>query len=218
MPERKVAVLGGDYGAQHAYFPIQILQTLHYDVDYVSPDRQKGEMAKIVYHWSEGDEQSYREAAGRPIPITEDFENVNTDNYSGLIIPGARAPEHLSNNEKATSLVREFNDENLPIIGMCHGPLLLAASDVVDGVKCTGIPKTRRFLEMAGAEWIQPTELDKEGRGKAAEYWRGIVVDGNIITAPLKVNFPYVLREFLRQVEGSDEMILELDKDNNRLV
>lgn len=217
MSEKKIAIIGGDFGAQHAYHPMTILRTLSYEPHYVSPGKLAGEMVKIVFHWSEG-EQTYREQAGRPIPIGADWDEVSAESYAGAIIPGARAPEYLSTNEEARSLVRDFNELNKPIVGMCHGPLLLAASQIVEGVKCTGIPATRPWLELAGAEWVQPTPLKKRDQRKAAEYWYGVCVDDNIITAPLKVEFPNVMREFLKQVEGSDTLTLDLDVDNHLLV
>lgn len=216
MSAHKTAILTGDFGAQHAQQPYQILKTVGYEVDYVSPGKREGEMVQIVFHWEQGD-QTYREKGGRPIVITEDFENVNAREYDGLVIPGARAPEYLSTNEEALALVRDFDAKDKPIVAMCHGPILIAAADIVDGVRTTGHTLTRPWLEMAGAEWVEPTPGDMDSHGKAAEHLFGVVTDGNIITAPLKVEFPNVMREFLRQIEGADELTINLAQDNRLL-
>lgn len=217
MSQKNLAILTGDFGAQHAQHPFQILNTLGYDVDYVSPGKAEGESVEIVFHWEEEGEQTYRESNGRPIIITEDFENVTAQTYDGVVIPGARAPEALSADADAVSLLRDFDEENKPIAAMCHGPLLLAGAQIVDGVRTTAYPLVKPWLEMAGAEWVSPIAGDKEARGKTAEHYTGVVTDQNIITAPLKVEFPNVMREFLRIVEGEDELTIDLNQDNNLL-
>lgn len=211
MARERVVILTGDYGAQHAKEPYQILRTFGYDVDFISPERNAGDTVKMVYHWEEAGEQSYRERPGRDVVISRDFEDVSASDYAGLVIPGARAPEYLSTRADAIELVRDFDELGKPIAGICHGPLLLAAADVVAGVRCTGIPATRPWLELAGAEWVEPKPADKETFGKSAAHLFGVVTDGNIITVPLRVEFPEVMRELLRQIEGADEVTVRLD-------
>lgn len=217
MDNRKVAILTGDFGAQHAQQPLQVLKTFGYEVDYVSPGKKKGDTVEIVFHWEEEGEQTYRESDGRTIVIREDFENVTAHDYDGLIIPGARAPEYLCTDERAVELVREFKQVNKPIVAVCHGPLLLAGAQVVDGVQVTAYPLVKPWLEMAGGEWVSPTYGDRASHGEAGEHMSGIVSDQNIITAPLKVEFPNVLRELIRLMEGADEITVKLDDDNNLL-
>lgn len=212
MPKDNVAILTGDFGAQHANEPSQILKTLNYGVDVVSPDKQAGEVIETVFHYLEGDEQTYREKSGRGIICTRDFKEVSANDYAGLIIPGCRAPEYLGTREEALSLVREMNEADKPVAGMCHGPILLAAADILDGVRCNGSWLTRPFLEAAGAEWVEPTESDDEALRKVATHVSGLVVDGNIITAPVRGDFPQMMREFIKQMESQDTVTVDLDR------
>lgn len=211
MARHSVAILTGDYGAQHAKEPFQILATFGYDVDVVSPDRNEGDTVRMVFHWEEEGEQSYRERPGRDMVVTRDFDAVAADDYAGLVIPGARAPEYLSTREDALALIRAFDAQDKPIAGICHGPLVLAAADVVEGVRCTGIPAVRPWLELAGAEWVAPQRADKETYGRSAAHLFGVVTDGNVITVPLRVEFPAVMRELIKQVEGRSEITVRLD-------
>lgn len=210
MPDVKIAILTGDFGAQHAKEPYQIFKTFGYDVDVVSPERSAGDTISMVYHWEEAGEQGYRERSGRDMVITRDFDEVVAADYAGLVIPGARAPEYLSTQADALGLIRDFDDQDKPIGGICHGPLVLAAAQIVDGVRCTGIPAVRPWLELAGAEWVSPKPADKETYGKSASHLFGVVTDGNIITVPLRVEFPEVMRELISQVEGADEVTVSM--------
>lgn len=46
-------------------------------------------------------------------------------------MPGGRAPEYLSLNEKVLGIVKKFDGAKKPIASLCHGQLILAAANIV---------------------------------------------------------------------------------------
>lgn len=52
-------------------------------------------------------------------------EEVNTDDYVGLYLPGGAAPEKLRQNRDVLRVVREFSAAAKPICAVCHGPQVL---------------------------------------------------------------------------------------------
>lgn len=102
--------------------------------------------------------------------ITPDvaLEDVRTEDYDALVIPGGVAnPDALRMEKDALRIVRDFFDRDKPVAAICHGPWLLAEADVIDGRRLTSWPSIRTDLANAGAEVV-----DEE-----------VVVDGNLITS-----------------------------------
>ncbi|CAG2159262.1 unnamed protein product [Oppiella nova] len=108
--------------------PFQFLTGLGYSVHAVCPDKKTGDTIATAIHDFEG-EQTYSEKRGHNFAINYDFNQVNSENYVGLVIPGGRAPEYLRMNDRVIEIVREFDAIKKPIAAVCHGAQLLAAAD-----------------------------------------------------------------------------------------
>lgn len=119
--------------------------------------------------------------------ITPDLtlEEVNPDDYDGLILPGGVAnPDALRTYDKAIEIIQSFDDAGKPIAAICHGPWLLVEADLVDGRTVTSWPSLRTDLENAGA-----THVDEE-----------VVIDGNLITSRNPGDIPAFVEAFRRAV------------------
>lgn len=102
--------------------------------------------------------------------ITPDLtlDDVDTDDYDALVIPGGVAnPDSLRMEDRAIDIVEEFMDSGKIVAAICHGPWLLVEADVVDGKTVTSWPSLRTDLANAGADVVD----------------REVVVDGNLITS-----------------------------------
>ena len=75
--------------------------------------------------------QTYLETRGHNFALNATFDEVKSESYDALVIPGGRAPEYLSIDPKVVALVKEFVAAKKPVGALCHGPLILAAADVL---------------------------------------------------------------------------------------
>ncbi|WP_375422043.1 type 1 glutamine amidotransferase domain-containing protein [uncultured Sphingomonas sp.] len=102
--------------------------------------------------------------------ITPDItlEDVDTDDYDALVLPGGVAnPDTMRMQERAIEIISEFMEDEKIVAAICHAPWLLVEADVVDGRQLTSWPSIRTDLENAGAEVV-----DEQ-----------VVIDQNLITS-----------------------------------
>jgi len=127
---KQILMLVGDYVEDYeTMVPFQFLTGLGYSVHAVCPDKKTGDTIATAIHDFEG-EQTYSEKRGHNFAINYDFNQVNSDNYVGLVIPGGRAPEYLRMNDRIIEIVREFDaikkpiaENQLPLFAMVHNCL-----------------------------------------------------------------------------------------------
>jgi protease I len=187
MMPKKILMLVGDFVEDYeAMVPFQGLQMVGHEIHATSPEKKAGDFVKTAVHDFEGD-QTYTEKPGHRFPVTVDFESLDPEEYTALIIPGGRAPEHLRMNARVLEIIRHFSKENKPIAAICHGIQLLTTADVVAGRLCTGYPALRDDVVRAGGKWAQ-------SNGE----FSNVVVDGNLVTAPAWPAHPAWLSEFLK--------------------
>jgi protease I len=186
MAAKRILMLVGDFVEDYEVMvPFQMLVMVGHHVHAVCPGKKKGDHVKTAIHDFEGD-QTYSEKPGHRFAINFDFEAVKSKDYDALVIPGGRAPEYLRLNEKVVNLVKEFFQEKKPVASLCHGPQVLAAADVLRGVKCTAYPAVKPEVIGAGAIWAEPAA----DAGNA-------YTDGNLVTAVAWPGHPEWMKQFL---------------------
>ena len=178
MPPRKSAVIltADKFEDLELFYPLFRLLEAGWHVDVAAPTRK-----------DIGGEHGYT------MKPTMGIDEVNTDNYALLIIPGGfpdGAPATVRKNKKAQEITREFFQNNKPVASICHGPWTLASADVIKGRRLTsywhdGVPEDVRA---AGGKWE-----DKE-----------VVVDGNLITSRWPMDLPAFMREIAKKIENLD--------------
>ncbi|MCD6555384.1 MAG: DJ-1/PfpI family protein [Anaerolineae bacterium] len=184
-------MLVGDYVEDYeAMVPFQMLTMVGHTVHAVCPGKKAGETVRTAVHDFEGD-QTYSEKRGHNFAINATFEEINPQDYDGLVIPGGRAPEYIRLDERVLDIVRHFAEANKPIASICHGQQVLAAAGVVEGKLCTAYPAVKPDLIRAGARW-----------GEVNETFSNAYVDGNLVTAAAWPGHPEWMRKFL-EVLGS---------------
>lgn len=190
MASKRILMMVGDFVEDYeAMVPLQILQMVGHQVDTASPDKEAGSHVVTAIHDFEG-QQTYSEKRGHNFSISVSFDEVKSNAYDALVIPGGRSPEFLQLNEQVLKIVRHFATSGKPMAVTCHGPFLLSAADVIRGRRCQAYPTLRPELERAGAIWDPPSAgLDS------------VCVDGNLVTAPAWPANPAWMREFLRILE-----------------
>ena len=126
---------------------------------------------------------------GYGFEIEKSFDEVQTDQYDILLVPGGApdgAPATVRKDLRAQAIAKAFFHSNKPVCSICHGPWLLASSGLVKGRHLTsfwydGVPED---VKKAGGIWE-----DKE-----------VVVDGNLVTSRYPGDLPAFMRETMRLV------------------
>jgi len=123
---------------------------------------------------------------GESITPDTTVDEVDTDNYDALVLPGGVAnPDRLRINARAVEIVGEFMDDEKLVAAICHAPWLLVEADVVDGREVTGWPSVRTDLENAGAEVVD----------------REVVIDENLITSRKPDDIPAFNRAVIEALQ-----------------
>uniref|UniRef100_A0A7S2XYF7 DJ-1/PfpI domain-containing protein n=1 Tax=Fibrocapsa japonica TaxID=94617 RepID=A0A7S2XYF7_9STRA len=192
---KKVLMLCGDYMEDYeAMVPFQGLLSLGLEVHAVCPGKAAGDKCFTAVHDFEGD-QTYTEKPGHNFALNYDFKKVNVADYSGLVVPGGRAPEYLALDDEVLDIVRKFFEAQKPVASICHGQQVLAAAGVLKGKKCTAYPAVKAQVERAGAEWVAPEDITMA------------VTDGTLITSAAWPAHP----EFIRQFSAALGITIKVD-------
>ncbi len=180
---KKILIIAGDFVEDYEIMvPFQCLLMLGHTVDVVCPNKVAGDTIKTAIHDFEGD-QTYTEKPGHNFALNATFDDVNSNDYDALLIPGGRAPEYIRLEQRVLDIVNEFNDANKPIASVCHGIQVLVAAKIVKDKKCSAYPACAPDLNLAGGEWIDIGFEDAH-------------VDGNLVTAAAWPAHPKWLAKF----------------------
>ncbi len=185
MAAKSILFLAGDYVEDYEIMvPFQVLTMVGYQVDVVCPDKKAGDIIRTSIHDFEGD-QTYSEKRGHNFTLNASFSEVNPDDYTGLLIPGGRAPEYIRLNERVLEITRSFFEADKPVAAVCHGLQLLAAAGVLKDRSCTAYPACGPEVNLAGGTYVE-TAID------------GVHVDGNLVSSPAWPAHPQWLAAFLK--------------------
>ncbi|KAH1196816.1 Protein DJ-1 D [Glycine max] len=172
-----------------AMVPFQALQAFGLTVDTVCPGRKAGDVCRTAIHGIHGD-QTYSEMIGHKFVLNATFDEVDASSYDVLWVPGGRSPEYLSRVPGVLELVTKFVSLGKLIASTCHGPLILAASGVLKGRKCTGFPSLKPVLVDAGADWVDPDTMTTT------------VEDGGFITSTTYEGQPEIISLLVKALGG----------------
>lgn len=185
MAAKKILMLVGDFVEDYEVMvPFQALLMIGHQVDAVCPDKKSGDIVRTAVHDFEGD-QTYSEKPGHNFTLNATFDDIVTEQYDALVIPGGRAPEYIRLNPKVLEIVRHFADYDKPIAAICHGPQVLAAAGVLSGKSATAYPAVGPDITGCGGTY-SAIEVDQ------------VHVDGNLVTAPAWPAHPAWLAAFLK--------------------
>jgi len=118
------------------------------------------------------------------VEIEHTVDEVATDAFDALVIPGGHGPDRLRIDTPVVEFVRTFHALGRPVAAICHGPQLLIEADLVKGRKMTSWPSVRKDLENAGAQWVD----------------RELVEDANFITSRKPDDLPAFCDAILKRL------------------
>ncbi|MDF2670632.1 MAG: protease [Paenibacillus sp.] len=139
--------------------------------------REEGAVVHLV-----GNEKGKTYIGKYGVPAVSDlsFDEVNSTDYDGILVPGGWAPDKLRRYPKVLQVVRDMDEAGKPIGQICHAGWVLVSAKILQGRKVTSTPGIRDDMENAGATW----------------YDEDVVVDGNIISSRRPPDLPPYAKAF----------------------
>ncbi|HZE49521.1 MAG TPA: DJ-1/PfpI family protein [Jatrophihabitantaceae bacterium] len=175
----KVLILTGDAAEDlEVMYPYQRLLEEGYEVHIAAPSVKK--LQFVVHDFVDGFD-TYTEKLGHTWPADVAFADVDPSDYVAVVVPGGRAPEYIRNDADVQRILKHFAEGDKPIAHLCHGPLALAAADVLRGRRSAAYPALAPDVIAAGAEFV-----DSEA-----------VVDGVMVSGRAWPDHPAWMREFM---------------------
>ncbi|WP_438351537.1 type 1 glutamine amidotransferase domain-containing protein [Paenibacillus sp. FA6] len=156
--KKVIALVSEDFEDLELWYPIYRL-------------REEGAEVHLV-----GEEKGITYIGKYGVPAKSDysFEEVNSQDYDGILVPGGWAPDKLRRYSKVIELIRDMNNDRKPIGQICHAGWVLVSARILNGVTVTSTPGIRDDMENAGAIWKD----------------EAVVVDGHIISARRPPDLP----------------------------
>jgi protease I len=124
---------------------------------------------------------------GMGLKDTLKLEALRTESYRLLYIPGGKAPAELIKNSRVLDITRQFVESGRPVAAICHGPQVLAASNVIKGKRIAAWPDVEDEVKAAGGIYVNSPA----------------VVDGQFITARWPGDLPAHLKAVLALLRES---------------
>ena len=118
---------------------------------------------------------------GVPAIADISWDEVNPDDYDGLLVPGGWAPDKIRRFEKVLSIVRAMHEQQKPIGHICHAGWVLISAGILKGYTTTSTPGIKDDMINAGCNWV-----DKPA-----------VADRNIISAQRPPDLPAYMTWYL---------------------
>jgi protease I len=131
------------------------------------------------------EKKSYKGKHGYPVDAQVTFDEVKTDEYAALIVPGGYAPDILRRYEKVLSIVKTMFQAGKPVAAICHAAWVPISAGILKGKKMTCFFAVKDDVINAGAQYV-----DAE-----------VVVDGNLITSRFPDDLPAFCKAILAALE-----------------
>ncbi|WP_174615089.1 DJ-1/PfpI family protein [Virgibacillus ihumii] len=179
---KKILIIAGDaVEALEIYYPyFRCLEEGYETVIAASSAKKLHTVVHDFVGW-----ETYTEKEGYQIDATAGFDEINPEEFDGLIIPGGRAPEHIRLNEHIPAIVSHFFETNKPIAAVCHASqVLTTVKEHLKGREMTAYIACKPEVEAAGSTYIEEANH----------------TDGNLVTGHAWPDVPGLMKEFIKQV------------------
>lgn len=104
----------------------------------------------------------YQGKHGYPCKSDIAIDEVESRDFSALLIPGGYAPDKLRRIEKVLSITSKMNREGKVIAFICHAGWVAISAKILKGRKATSVRAIKDDMENAGVIWSdEPLVIDK---------------------------------------------------------
>jgi protease I len=121
---------------------------------------------------------------GYQVPVDKTLNEVISDDYAILVLPGGAAPAEVRKETTALEITRAFFVQSKPVAAICHGPQILISAGLMPGRRATCYMSVADELKEAGALYED----------------REVVVDANLVTSRQPADLPAFMRETMKQI------------------
>jgi protease I len=165
--KRILTIVGNDYDFMECHMITRYL--VYYGAEVIIASNR---LDICSHYWLRIGER-YQSFPG-PDSVTALLQTEDFNGFDCLFCPGGNGPTNLLTeySEITSHIYQAWQTDTLFISAICHGPLLLAESDIIAGKHITGFPNIQSSITQYGGIYV-PEEP--------------VVVDGNIQTG----NWPY---------------------------
>ncbi|MFC4735717.1 type 1 glutamine amidotransferase domain-containing protein [Bacillus daqingensis] len=160
------------------------------DSELIYPHYRLQEEGVICHIAGKEAEKTYIGKNGVPVQSDFSFEQIQIEEYDGILVPGGWAPDKLRRYEDVLDMVTFMNNHNRLIGQICHAGWVLISADILRGKKVTSTPGIKHDMMNAGAEWVNEE----------------IVVDGHLVSSRRPPDLPAygkALVDKLKELKGS---------------
>ena len=104
----------------------------------------------------------YKGKNGVPAKADISFDDLNAEEFDGVLIPGGYAPDKLRRNNKVTEFIKKMNDAGKPVGIICHAGWVAISAGILKGRKATSVGAIKDDMVNAGTHWVdEPVVVDK---------------------------------------------------------
>ena len=121
---------------------------------------------------------------GYEVAVDKPLDEINSDDYALLVLPGGEAPVVVREESKALEIARSFFARSKPVAAICHGPQILVSAGLLRGRHATCYRSVVDELKEAGALYED----------------REVVVDANLVSSREPADLPAFMRETMKQL------------------
>ena len=131
-----------------------------------------------------GSKLTHTSKFGRQIKCDITFDEVNVNEYNGIIIPGGFAPDYLRNNKNVLDIVNYMNKNKKLIASICHAAQVLISADIVRERKLTCVKQIAVDVINAGGIYKDSP----------------VVIDENLITSRVPSDLPGFTNTIIKKI------------------
>jgi len=136
-------------------------------------------------------ERVYHSENGLDMKAEKSIDDINFDEFEGVVIPGGYGPDRLRRNEKVLNFVKKMFDSNKLVAAICHGPWVLISAKITNGLTLTCVPSIKDDVKNSGAKYVDES----------------VVVDGNLVTSRGPADLPDFMREVVKFLKGEGNIL-----------
>ena len=132
-------------------------------------------------------EKTYQGKRGYPLTVDTSVDEISSDQFDGLVIPGGYAPDIMRRSKKLLQLTREIFEAGKPVGFICHAGWVPISAGIVRGKRGTSVGAIKDDLVNAGLIWEDSP----------------VVVDGNLISSRTPADLGVFCKALIAALEKS---------------
>jgi len=145
-------------------------------------------------------EKTYQGKRGYPLTVDTSVDEISSDQFDGLVIPGGYAPDIMRRSKKLLQLTREIFESGKPVGFICHAGWVPISAGIVRGKRGTSVGAIKDDLVNAGLIWEDSP----------------VVVDGNLISSRTPADLGVFCKALIGALEQSSPVSRQASARNQR--